>query len=66
MFQSTHPAWGVTALPGDNFEINLFQSTHPAWGVTLYQQIHPCAADVSIHTPRVGCDETVLDEPNKL
>ena len=34
MFQSTHPAWGVTHFSNARHDRKLFQSTHPAWGVT--------------------------------
>ena len=55
-FQSTHPAWGVTAelqpRPGNVW----FQSTHPAWGVTVLGASSRKQRNVSIHTPRVGCD----------
>ena len=33
-----------------------FQSTHPAWGVTGSPFVLVKQKDVSIHTPRVGCD----------
>ena len=34
----------------------MFQSTHPAWGVTADQVKIVVYSEVSIHTPRVGCD----------
>ena len=34
-----------------------FQSTHPVWGATNSVVASPVYTDISIHAPRVGCDE---------
>ena len=34
-----------------------FQSTHPVWGATSSARQIPLSQAISIHAPRVGCDE---------
>ena len=39
----------------------LFQSTHPGWGATFAgSNITDCQFHISIHAPRVGCDDDLL------
>ena len=57
MFQSTHPVWGATKGFYTFGKPVKFQSTHPVWGATRYQEGHVNGKSVSIHAPRVGCDE---------
>ena len=38
-----------------------FQSTRPVWGVTRVIVVVYFAVQISIHTPRVGRDQRVLD-----
>ena len=35
----------------------VFQSTHPVWGATPYHRTRTTAGGISIHAPRVGCDQ---------
>ena len=35
----------------------IFQSTHPVWGATLCDVLRRPVRDISIHAPRVGCDQ---------
>ena len=58
-FQSTHPVWGATCVVGSPKNVSLFQSTHPVWGATLSPIIAAHEFSVSIHAPRVGCDEYI-------
>ena len=37
-----------------------FQSTHPVWGATPAGDFLHQSLEISIHAPRVGCDEVVL------
>ena len=34
-----------------------FQSTHPVWGATVSERLHGYLHRISIHAPRVGCDQ---------
>ena len=36
-----------------------FQFTHPVWGATVFITRHNLLAQVSIHAPRVGCDNII-------
>ena len=40
----------------------MFQFTHPVWGATLAKARLLLDGEVSIHAPRVGCDEMRLAE----
>ena len=57
-FQFTHPVWDATYVPYrlliPNYE---FQFTHPVWGATISLTRTLCKLSVSIHAPRVGCDD---------
>ena len=56
-FQSTHPGWGATLPYFFAFvKAFIFQSTHPGWGATKFAQIINSSGAISIHAPRVGCD----------
>ena len=37
----------------------MFQSTHPVWGATWRNRTWDILAGVSIHAPRVGCDQDI-------
>ncbi len=37
-----------------------FQFTHPVWGATISPEAYTARLSVSIHAPRVGCDNTNL------
>ena len=50
----------ITREQGDYYY--LFQFTHPVWGATGYRCLLPTDAKVSIHAPRVGCDEDELED----
>ena len=58
LFQFTHPVWGATRgqsiLPVSG---SVFQFTHPVWGATVCREYVVAVDLVSIHAPRVGCDE---------
>ena len=57
LFQSTHPVWGATRGARRELPLESFQSTHPVWGATP-AQLHPWVRlSISIHAPRVGCDD---------
>ena len=59
-FQSTHPVWGATV--GNSRAVqkdSTFQSTHPVWGATKIRVRDFPHFSISIHAPRVGCDEHV-------
>ena len=56
-FQSTHPVWGATGLSLTSHFPTLFQSTHPVWGATLVSRLIKIYEVISIHAPRVGCDD---------
>ena len=58
VFQSTSPAWGMTAAATSSDRLGVFQSTSPAWGMTLWQELQRETEDISIHIPRVGDDGT--------
>ena len=56
-FQFTHPVWGATRSTRSTSTTSRFQFTHPVWDATSalgYQEIE---SRVSIHAPRVGCDD---------
>ena len=38
----------------------LFQSTHPVWGATQSPEARQSSPSISIHAPRVGCDQAYL------
>ena len=59
IFQSTRPAWGATRKEVQNSHICIFQSTRPAWGATSCIDALACPPSISIHTPRVGRDQTL-------
>ena len=40
-------------------DIKQFQSTHPVWGATSSDTWGPWSPMISIHAPRVGCDEAL-------
>ena len=56
-FQSTHPVWGATEKGGKEMTDIQFQSTHPVWGATGPATKLTSMGLISIHAPRVGCDE---------
>ena len=60
-FQSTHPVWGGTSVVGFPAEIFQFQSTHPVWGGTAGKRSQRRREQISIHPPRVGWDNSVLN-----
>ena len=59
-FQFTHPVWGATSPLSDMLCGMAFQFTHPVWGATLLHST-TCLLPyiVSIHAPRVGCDDAL-------
>ena len=64
IFQSTHPVWGATH--GRHSPIQLadeFQSTHPVWGATQGPAGPQGPKGISIHAPRVGCDQGNRRQP---
>ena len=40
----------------------MFQFTHPVWGATFGKMRQQRKYHVSIHAPRVGCDEEDITE----
>ena len=42
-----------------------FQSTHPVWGATTPWRLLSQCPRISIHAPRVGCDQEMLLYPEK-
>ncbi len=58
LFQSTLPVWGVTANTFRTRGMLKFQSTLPVWGVTICLVLFLPAAEISIHTPRMGSDQS--------
>ena len=61
-FQSTCPVWGRTTVDIMRLDNRIpFQSTCPVWGRTALENIAPNGAIISIHLPRVGQDEGLLD-----
>ena len=46
--------------------ISQFQSTHPVWGATGNEGSEYPLLEVSIHAPRVGCDEMPATDPKAL
>ena len=60
-FQFTHPVRGATPfqLLEASYRI-LFQFTHPVRGATKAHIKLGYDIDVSIHTPRAGCDKTII------
>ena len=59
-FQFTHPVWGATKDAADiRSYYFMFQFTHPVWGATASVLVQLTLVQVSIHAPRVGCDETL-------
>ena len=62
VFQSTHPVWGATRRAEDKRSDALFQSTHPVWGATGIVLVLLDSVRISIHAPRVGCDECASDK----
>ena len=56
-FQSTHPVWGATATNATITAGIQFQSTHPVWGATRMRRSSQTMTSISIHAPRVGCDD---------
>ena len=57
-FQSTLPAWGETHFIPFWWALCPFQSTLPAWGETVRHGLSHGLAVISIHSPRMGRDET--------
>ena len=39
------------------YKQDMFQFTHPVWGATLVDRLLEGLLEVSIHAPRVGCDQ---------
>ena len=60
-FQSTLPARGATTVRGAIDEVYEFQSTLPARGATASSAIFRRSQWISIHAPRTGSDEAVLE-----
>ena len=56
-FQSTRPGWGATKQHGCYIDAGKFQSTRPGWG-DPNGVIGIFARCISIHTPRVGRDQS--------
>ena len=61
LFQSTLPARGATTVRGAIDEVYEFQSTLPARGATASSAIFRRSQWISIHAPRTGSDEAVLE-----
>ena len=60
-FQSTHPVWGATFKSISHPSAKTrFQSTHPVWGATILPTSNTSRTAISIHAPRVGCDQAEL------
>ena len=57
MFQFTHPVWGATGVSAAFLINDWFQFTHPVWGATIRGRELIGILNVSIHAPRVGCDQ---------
>ncbi len=57
VFQFTHPVWGATDGVYAMSVGEAFQFTHPVWGATWGLARRDVGIKVSIHAPRVGCDE---------
>ena len=58
LFQSTHPGWGATlSYNVIHLYTSSFQSTHPGWGATPRCLGRVRCKKISIHAPRVGCDQ---------
>ena len=56
-FNPRTPGWGATKYVSDAAVITFqFQSTHPGWGATKINFRHLRQYSISIHAPRVGCD----------
>ena len=56
-FQSTHLVWGATFSKISLMNgLKLFQSTHLVWGATSNEPILRWIERISIHAPRVRCD----------
>ncbi len=60
IFQSTHLVWGATAISGGYSNINRFQSTHLVWGATIESEDNLSHDGISIHAPRVRCDNNFI------
>ena len=67
-FQSTHLVWGATGAYYPNLLIFVvFQSTHLVWGATAGHYFLNAKATISIHAPRVRCDEfTIATAPQRF
>ena len=63
-FQFTHPARGATVKLLRCASPSRFQFTHPVWGATGIGQLHLTLPNVSIHAPRVGCDDDWRSRPS--
>ena len=48
-------------VPGSIFAQWAFQSTHPVWGATPYVAKFHSIITISIHAPRVGCDDIWME-----
>ena len=59
-FQSTLPAWGETTVRTTDDYCYGFQSTLPAWGETQSDIETYVATLISIHSPRMGRDDLVV------
>ena len=61
-FQFTHPVWGATSTDRPELLTLRFQFTHAVWGATSANYRRNNTKRVSIHAPRVGCDEDELED----
>ena len=62
VFQFTHPVWGATTVRAIKAIDVRFQFTHPVWGATEPSQSIHIGIGVSIHAPRVGCDQRYIEQ----
>ena len=61
-FQFTHPGRGATTYQKfRTLRHHLFQFTHPGRGATDPTSTTGKDKDVSIHAPREGCDDRLID-----
>ncbi len=58
-FLLTHPVWDVTGFISAYTPSCLFLLTHPVWDVTHILTISAWGLQISTHTSRVGCDNTL-------
>ena len=57
VFQSTHLVWGATWKTNTTDWSHWFQSTHLVWGATTISAFWWSMKTISIHAPRVRCDQ---------